>query len=129
MRLVCINKPTREYSVLIHDYEKRLTKYVNFEVIELKNDKDIEKHLKGKIIILEEEHGKQLTSSEFATLLEPNTTFVIGGPEGLPEHIKKKGQNISLGKITLPHQLARLVLTEQIYRGYTILKKEPYHKN
>src|SRR5574341_232843 len=80
--------------------------------------------------------GKQRTSEEFSKEIEQlgiqgksNLVFVIGGSLGLSQAVMKRSNTpISFGKMTLPHQLMRLVLVEQIYRGFRIMKGEPYHK-
>ena len=59
----------------------------------------------------------------------PSITFVVGGSYGLPPEVSRRAHaRFSLGRITLPHRLARVVLAEQIYRAFTILRGEPYHK-
>jgi 23S rRNA (pseudouridine1915-N3)-methyltransferase len=80
--------------------------------------------------------GKQLTSEEFARLLETELTaggghlhFVLGGPSGLSAGVMERmDQRIALGRMTLPHELARLVLAEQVYRAFSILRGGPYHR-
>ena len=81
-------------------------------------------------------NGKQLSSEEFSKEIEQlgisgksNLTFVIGGSLGLSDSVlQRSNQQISFGRLTYPHQLMRLVLVEQIYRGFRIMKGEPYHK-
>ena len=131
------------------DYVKRLKKYTNIEVIEVKDEglveeskaiqleKDkIEKHIgtRDYVITLEIE-GKQLTSPEFAEKIDQiqiensNITFIIGGCYGLSEEIKQKAKfHLSFSKMTFPHQLFRVFLLEQIYRAFKILNNEKYHK-
>ena len=99
--------------------------------------RQIEKKLPKKtyFIILDDE-GKEFTSPELASFLEtlmnrgvPEVTFVVGGHLGVHETIRKLAdQKMSLTKMTLPHELARVVLLEQIYRAVTIIKGLPYHK-
>jgi len=80
--------------------------------------------------------GQQMTSEEFARLLESELTaggghvhFVLGGPSGLSgEVLQRMDRRIALGRMTLPHELARLVLTEQVYRAFSILRGGPYHR-
>jgi 23S rRNA (pseudouridine1915-N3)-methyltransferase len=77
-----------------------------------------------------------VTSEELARLLESEMTaggghvhFVLGGPSGLsPEVLGQVDRRIALGRITLPHELARLVLVEQVYRAFSILRGGPYHR-
>jgi len=137
---------------LIEEYKKRLGFYVkfNFEVIpDIKKVKNLsEKQQKSKegeqilkklntsdVLILLDENGKQFTSIQFSEYLQKqmngglkNLVFVIGGPYGFSEEIYKRAQGkISLSKMTFSHQMVRLFFIEQLYRGYTILRNEPYH--
>ena len=140
----------------IAEYAKRLSKFCKFEVIEVPDEKAPEKlspsemegvkQKEGERIlakIKDREYvyalaieGKQRSSEEFAKELDQlatygksDITFVIGGSLGLsPEVMKRANVQISFGKLTLPHQLMRLVLTEQIYRCYMINAGSPYHK-
>ncbi len=133
----------------IQEYQKRLQKYSNIELIEVKDeglvDKEkalfleaekIKKHLSPKdyIITLEIE-GKMLTSEEFAHKLNnlfidnSNLTFIIGGSYGLSSTIKDLAKmHLSFSPMTFPHQLFRVLLLEQLYRAYKINNNESYHK-
>ena len=133
----------------ISEYQKRLQKYTNLEIIELKDEglveidkalhlegEKIKKHLNDKdyIITLEIE-GQQLDSIEFSKKLEKvqlessNIVFIIGGSYGLSSEIKAKARlHLSISKMTFPHQLFRVMLLEQIYRSFRIINNEPYHK-
>lgn len=133
----------------IEEYKKRLTKYTNLEIIELKDEglteidksikieaEKIEKYLNDKdyIITLEIE-GKEYTSLEFAEKLRTiqiensNIVFIIGGSYGLSDSIKNKAKiHLSFSKMTFPHQLFRVILLEQIYRAFKINNNESYHK-
>jgi 23S rRNA (pseudouridine1915-N3)-methyltransferase len=80
-------------------------------------------------LIALDERGKDLTTREFAGLLNTEAAFVIGGPDGLPEELKKKAALLlRLSSLTLPHALAQVLLLEQIYRAATILTGHPYHR-
>ena len=133
----------------IEEYQKRLSKYTNLEIIEVKDEgltelekakkleaEKIEKNISEKdyIITLEIE-GKEYTSPEFAEELRKiqtensNITFIIGGSYGLADSIKEKAKkHLSFSKMTFPHQLFRVILLEQIYRAYKINNNESYHK-
>lgn len=133
----------------IEEYTKRLSKYTNIEIIEVKDEGLVEpkkamsleedkilKHLNEKdyIITLEIE-GRQLSSEEFAQKLDriqlesSNITFIIGGSYGLSQNIKDKSRlHLSFSKMTFPHQLFRVLLLEQIYRAFKINNNESYHK-
>ena len=130
VRFVVIGRPSPAYRTIINDYEKRLPKYCRFEVFEVKKEDEIIGKLKGTIVIMDKD-GKQMSSEGFATWLktQENLTFVIGGDTGLSDKIKQQSNILlSFSLMTFPHQLARLMLTEQVYRALTILKGEKYHK-
>jgi len=90
---------------------------------------------KETFLVAMDEHGKAFTSEAFAAWLaktsleHPDVSFVIGGADGLDDGLLKAARaKVSLSAMTLPHALARLVLVEQLYRAYTILKGHPYHR-
>jgi len=137
---------------LIKKYQARLKHYIQFslEIIpDLKNTKnltkEVQKEKEGDLIlskistsdrmVLLDENGTSFDSIEFSKFLQKQMNsgikqlvFVIGGPYGFPEKIYEKSQRkISLSKMTFSHQMVRLFAVEQIYRGFTILKNEPYH--
>lgn len=133
----------------VEEYKKRIQKYTNLEILEIKDEglvepkkaielegEKIRKHLSNRdyIITLEIE-GTQLTSEELSNKLDSimiensNLVFVIGGSYGLSEDIKKRAKlHLSFSKMTFPHQLFRVILLEQIYRSYKIINNEQYHK-
>ena len=83
---------------------------------------------KGNLVALDE-RGKDMTTQQFAALLKSETTFVIGGPDGLDDAVKKDARLLlRLSSLTLPHALAQVVLLEQIYRAATMLTGHPYHR-
>jgi 23S rRNA (pseudouridine1915-N3)-methyltransferase len=132
------------YRAAEEEYLKRLGRYCKIEIHELKEctDKNPEvgkrkeaeqilARLKdGGYTVALDRTGRQMSSEEFSKLLRrPDMTFVIGGPDGLArEALDAADQTLSLSEMTLPHQMARVVLLEQIYRGHTILKGEKYHR-
>jgi len=84
---------------------------------------------KVRIVALDE-RGEDLTTIQFASLLKTETAFVIGGPDGLDEAIKRQAAMlVRLSSLTLPHALAQVVLLEQIYRAATLLTGHPYHRS
>ncbi|HEU5176502.1 MAG TPA: 23S rRNA (pseudouridine(1915)-N(3))-methyltransferase RlmH [Burkholderiales bacterium] len=84
---------------------------------------------KNSHVIALDERGKDLTTQQFAGLLQRETVFVIGGPDGLDEKIKREAAMLlRLSSLTLPHALAQVVLLEQIYRAATMLTGHPYHR-
>ena len=109
------------------EYLKRLPRGYEVARIDAKPGK-LSSFLKGKVVVLDE-RGESLTTKQFAKLLGEPTTFVIGGPDGLDESVKK-GANLllRLSSLTLPHALAQVLLLEQIYRAATILTGHPYHR-
>jgi 23S rRNA (pseudouridine1915-N3)-methyltransferase len=151
--LLAIGKTdNKELQVLIDIYRNRLKHYIkfNFEVIpDIKNAKNLsEAQLKQKegqlilsklsnadVLILLDENGKQLDSVGFSNYLQKhlnsgikNLVFVIGGPYGFSEEVYSRAQGkLSLSKMTFSHQMVRLFFIEQLYRGFTILRNEPYH--
>ncbi|WP_417362185.1 23S rRNA (pseudouridine(1915)-N(3))-methyltransferase RlmH [Galbibacter sp.] len=137
---------------LIAQYTKRLSHYVNFsieilpDIKQTKNLSESEQKAKegaqilakitaGDMLILLDENGKQFTSVDFAAELQKRMNsgikqlvYVIGGPFGFSDEIYQKAQGkISLSKMTFSHQMIRLFFIEQLYRGFTILRNEPYH--
>ncbi|WP_424000512.1 23S rRNA (pseudouridine(1915)-N(3))-methyltransferase RlmH [Maribacter sp. IgM3_T14_3] len=153
IKLLAIGKTdSSQLQELIDVYQKRLQHYVNFDIElipDLKKTKNLsedqQKDKEGELIlkrlaptdvlILFDEKGKQYTSIEFSSFLQKKMNsgikqlvFLIGGPYGFSNEIYAKASGkISLSKMTFSHQMVRLFITEQIYRGYTILKNEPYH--
>jgi 23S rRNA (pseudouridine1915-N3)-methyltransferase len=137
---------------LTEQYIKRLGHYVSFsfEVIpDIKNAKNLSEALQKQnegneiqkristadTLILLDEKGKSYSSEEFSEFLQKkmnsglkNLVFVIGGPYGFSEEIYKRANGkISLSSMTFSHQMVRLFFVEQLYRGFTILRNEPYH--
>lgn len=124
----------------IDDYLGRIRRYATFEEVELKDGSDAELQprferalpKRARVVALEVE-GKAVTSQGLADMVrraELDATplaFLIGGAYGLPKAVSKAAHaQLSLSSMTLPHRLARLVLAEQIYRAFTILRGEPY---
>mgnify|MGYP002513355760 FL=1 len=133
----------------IDEYTKRIKKYTNVELIEVKDEglvedskaivleaEKIKKHLSPRdYIITMEIEGKQLTSEEFSEKLNQiqiensNIVFIIGGSYGLSDEIKQMSKlHLSFSKMTFPHQLMRIILEEQIYRAFNISNNGKYHK-
>ena len=84
---------------------------------------------KNSHVIALDERGKDLTTKQFAALLQREAVFVIGGPDGLDDKVKNEAAMLlRLSSLTLPHALAQVVLLEQIYRAATMLTGHPYHR-
>ena len=153
IKLLTIGKTDSKHLIeLITIYTKRLQHYTKFalEIIpDIKNAKHLseaqQKEKEGNLIlnklqntdqlILLDDKGISYTSVQFATYLQKKMNsgikqlvFVIGGPYGFSEAVYKKAHGkVSLSKMTFSHQMIRLFIVEQLYRGFTILKNEPYH--
>lgn len=157
IKIITVGKLKEKYLKMgIDEYTKRLGAYCKIELIEVPDEKAPEKLSEAEILQVKEKEGerilakipenayvfalaiegKQRTSEEFSKEIEQlgiqgksNLVFVIGGSLGLSQAVMKRSNTpISFGKMTLPHQLMRLVLVEQVYRGFRIMKGEPYHK-
>jgi len=153
IKLLAIGKTDDKNLIqLIDVYQKRLKHYVKFEldiIPDLKNAKNLsekqQKEKEGELLlaklentdqlILLDDKGKHYTSIEFSNFLQKKMNsgikqlvLVIGGPYGFSDAVYKKAQGkLSLSKMTFSHQMIRLFIVEQIYRGFTILKNEPHH--
>lgn len=145
IKIICFGKLKENYLVnAVNDYFERINKYHKISILELKDSDNIfdeEKELL-KIIqndksykILLDINGEEVTSPKLSTLINDklthfsSITFIIGSSNGVSENIKNlMNQEISFGKITMPHGLFRAVLLEQIYRSFKILNNESYHK-
>ena len=116
----------------VEHYLKMLTRYARVEVVELREDDDVARRIPDRsFVVLLDAQGRQMTSEALATWLEErrhegrDLVFVIGGAFGIS--LPSADLKLSLGLMTLPHQLARVVLVEQLYRAHRILAGEPYH--
>lgn len=150
IKLISIGKEEEDFILEgIKNYEKRLKHYCSLENIHLKppkeNTTEKQKEAEAKLVlsklkdddvlILFDERGKEFTSEKFANFLQQKMNngtkclcFVIGGAYGFGELLYKKTTlQIALSQLTFPHQLAKLIFTEQLYRAFTILKNEKYH--
>lgn len=120
----------------LDEYVKRLKSTLQIEFAFAKNDTQLLEWLaKESRVIALDPQGKLLTSEAFSTFLYDQIeaggsrlSFVIGGPEGLPQTVRQNSLLLSLSPLTFTHQLARLVLVEQLYRAVEIAKGSPYHK-
>ncbi|GIO70146.1 23S rRNA (pseudouridine(1915)-N(3))-methyltransferase RlmH [Paenibacillus cookii] len=157
IQIIGVGKLKEKYLVQgIQEYAKRLTPYIKFQVIEVADEKAPDTLSEAEVSIVKEREGErilaqvkesahvialaiggQLWSSEelaaeidrLGTYGTSHVVFVIGGSLGLADAVLRRAQQrLSFGRMTLPHQLMRLVLTEQIYRAVKINRGEPYHK-
>ncbi len=150
--LVAVGRPREPaLAAAIRDYEARAAHYFRFEALEVKDapadrrderarEEEAEALLRAvpddfELVALDP-RGEDWTSEGLAQFLgelavygRPGAAFVIGGPRGLGESVRERaGRRWALSKLTFPHELARLVVAEQIYRAGTILRGEPYHR-
>jgi 23S rRNA (pseudouridine1915-N3)-methyltransferase len=116
----------------VQHYQKLIARHARLELIEVREDDQVARRIPERVFVsLLDRDGEELDSVAFSRFLEDrrqsgvDLCFVIGGPFGLD--LDDVNHRLSLGKITLPHQLARVVLLEQLYRGHKILAGEPYH--
>ena len=157
IQIICIGKFKEKYwTDAIAEYSKRLSRYCTLEIIELKEarlpdkaspadeenvkleeGRSILKAIKdGTYVITLEILGKQLTSPELADKIQTlsiegksNVAFIIGGSLGLSAEVSRRADyKLSFSKMTFPHQMMRVILLEQVYRGFKIIKNEAYHK-
>lgn len=122
---------------LVGDYASRLGHYLWVEVHACRDQKQaLAKVQPGAFFVLLDEHGEQLTSKELANFIANHQNkgtkrmaFYVGGPEGVDQEVRKRADfRLSLSRMTFPHEMIQAILLEQLYRGCSILKGEPYHK-
>lgn len=157
IHLISVGKIKEKHFIqAIEEYAKRLSRYCKLSIIEVPDEKAPEnlsdkemdqvkktegenllKNIKeGMYVIALDIKGKMLDSEAFAVHLKnlgvegnSNIAFIIGGSLGLSEEVLKRADfRLSFSPMTFPHQLMRVILLEQIYRGFRIIKGEPYHK-
>jgi 23S rRNA (pseudouridine1915-N3)-methyltransferase len=154
LRLICIGKLSASFlKTGVHEYLNRVRRYLQVDMIEIK-EKSGSAEKKALVQAIEtegnsilrristdayavvlDERGKGIGSRRLAGFLERHMlegtgelAFILGGPYGLSDKVRKRADLLlSLSDMTLPHQLARLVLLEQVYRALTIIRNEPYH--
>ena len=151
IKLIVVGKIKEKYlNDAINEYTKRIKPYCNLNIVEIKEINNMESKrnlsLEGEnilkcinnndyVVTLEIE-GKMLTSPELAgfinnhyTYNNKTMTFIIGSSDGICDEVKKRSDyKLSFSKMTFPHQLMRVILSEQIYRSFRIIANEPYHK-
>lgn len=155
--ILCVGKVKEKfYREAIDEFTKRLSRYCKLEIIEVSDEKTEEQSSETEIRLVKEKEGerllknikedayvialcidgKQLDSEELSEKIEKlgiqgvsHICFIIGGSLGLSDAVVKRADfKLSFSKMTFPHQLMRVILLEQIYRGYRIMNHEPYHK-
>lgn len=139
IRVLAVGRLRAEWARLAaEDYSRRIRRFGRLEVNEVP-DSDPEGEaralgalLRGDPVVVCDRRGQNWSSEELSTFLgrHGGPTFVLGGPEGLTGDLRQQADHaLALGAVTLPHELARVVLLEQIYRGLTILRGHPYHRS
>ena len=130
--VLAVGRMRPPFSDDVQHYRKMLAGYCRVEQIEVREDQDIQRRIPDRsYVVLLDREGRELDSVAFAKWLDErrlaarDVCFVIGGPYGTS--LDAVDERLSFGAITLPHQLARVVLLEQLYRGHKILAREPYH--
>lgn len=155
--ILCVGKIKEKfYRDAIAEFEKRLGRYCRLEILEVADEQTPEgaspaleeqirekegarilsKIREGQFVCTLEIQGKKMTSEQFASFLEQTAMeekgqiiFVIGGSLGLSKSVRQRSDlAVSFSDMTFPHQLMRVILCEQIYRGFRISRGEPYHK-
>ena len=155
--VLCVGKVKEKfYRDAIDEFTKRLSRYCKLEILEVADEKTEEQSSDTEIRLVKEKEGerllknikddayvialcidgKQLDSEELSEKIEKlgiqgtsHIYFIIGGSLGLADEVVKRADfKLSFSKMTFPHQLMRVILLEQIYRGYRIMNNEPYHK-
>jgi 23S rRNA (pseudouridine1915-N3)-methyltransferase len=116
----------------VQHYRKLLARHARVELIEVREDEHVKRRVPDRAFVsLLHSDGEAMDSIAFSRFLEErrqsgiDLVFLIGGPHGLD--VDDVDSRLSLGRMTFPHQLARVVLLEQLYRGHKILAGEPYH--
>jgi 23S rRNA (pseudouridine1915-N3)-methyltransferase len=136
LRVLAVGKLKDEgLRALCDDYRTRIRRYAPCEELEVKDGAALGAKVgKGAFLVALDPRGEELTSSQLAQRLSrwlglgrSEIAFVIGGADGLPRELMEKADaKLSLSRMTLPHRIARLVLFEQLYRAFSILRNEPY---
>ena len=155
--VLCVGRLKEKYLIdALNEYKKRLCAFAKVEVTEVEDEKTpdkaseatnekikdtegkrLQKYIKDDALVVALAiEGKQMTSEEFADFIDKtgvngtgHIIFIIGGSLGLSKEVLDRADvKLSFSKMTFPHQLMRVILMEQIYRGYKIISNQPYHK-
>lgn len=155
--IICVGKIKEKFlKAAIEEYSKRLSRYCKLDIVEVPDEKtpdnasekeellikekegvNILKHIKENMFVVTLDlKGKMLSSEELSSFIKDsglkgnsNLAFIIGGSLGLSNEVLKRANfSLCFSKMTFPHQLMRVILLEQVYRGFRIINGEPYHK-
>jgi 23S rRNA (pseudouridine1915-N3)-methyltransferase len=131
-QVIAVGRLRPPYADDVQHYQQLLARYARLDLVEVREDQKVDGRIPDRAFVcLLASDGKQCDSIEFSRFLEErrqsgrDLCFVIGGPRGLD--LESCDMRLSLGRMTLPHQLARVVLLEQLYRANKIIAGEPYH--
>jgi 23S rRNA (pseudouridine1915-N3)-methyltransferase len=131
-QLIAVGRLRPPYADDVQHYQQLLARYARLELVEVREDQNVEGRIPDRAFVcLLASDGREFDSIEFSRFLEErrqsgrDLCFVVGGPRGLD--LDSCDLRLSLGRMTLPHQLARVVLLEQLYRANKIIAREPYH--
>ena len=132
--VVAVGKLRPPFADDVQHYKKLLAGHTRLELVEVREGDHVARRLPDRAFVsLLHREGEQPDSVTFSRFVEErrrsgrDLCFVIGGPFGMSTDLDAVDHRLSLGPMTLPHQLARVVLLEQLYRGHKILAREPYH--
>jgi 23S rRNA (pseudouridine1915-N3)-methyltransferase len=130
--VVAVGKVRPPYADDVEHYRKMLGGHARVEIVEVREDEQVERRIPERAHrVLLDSRGRTYDSEAFARWLEDrrqagrDVCFVIGGADGIA--LERRDETLSFGPMTFPHQLARVLLLEQLYRGHKILAREPYH--
>jgi 23S rRNA (pseudouridine1915-N3)-methyltransferase len=130
--VIAVGRLRPPYADDVQHYQKLLARHARLELVEVREDERVVRRFPERSFVsLLDSGGEEMDSVAFSRFLEArrqsgrDLCFVVGGPYGL--ELDAVEHRLSLGPMTLPHQLARVVLLEQLYRGHKILAGEPYH--
>jgi 23S rRNA (pseudouridine1915-N3)-methyltransferase len=138
IRIVAVGKlKARPFRDGVADYERRIRRFAQVQMLEVPDrepqseGQSLLAAARGEPLVALDARGETWDSAAFARFLGQHASpcFLLGGPDGLSEEVLQSvALRLSLSSLTFPHELARLILTEQIYRGLTILRGHPYHR-
>ena len=130
--VIAVGRLRPPYADDVQHYQKLLARHARLELVEVREDERVVRRFPERSFVsLLDSGGEEMDSMAFSRFLEArrrsgrDLCFVVGGPYGL--ELDAVEHRLSFGRMTLPHQLARVVLLEQLYRGHKILAGEPYH--
>ena len=141
MKLITVGSPQLNFAKDgIKEYTKRISRFVDIEVVHIKENKDTDKKIENAIgnfkVVLLDEKGKEYSTQELAVFIEKqknqsqNIAIIIGGPNGHSDKVTSLSENkISLSRLTFPHDIAMMLTLETFYRSLTLLAGHPYHRD